>query len=626
MNKKHSSGSKREQNWYHSTEALASAEIHKSPTSTLCLSSNGTVESWILDSEHSYQDCGARIISLCNSTNFERNKEQKQRIRVVRSSRSASLYAPKKGYRYDGEYEVEEMRRLLTEKNGIALQPILKKCVPGDLPLRAPYDKLHDLAHKHELSFHVSYDGPQPRIAMEMRFPVSVWFEPARSDAVFAYLYCRTSSWNIDGERTDWHDVVTTLLAAFLRWNIEVSCSLWDQPNQWGLPVELYGRYITLDQPNGSVFALKEEGIGKIDRFLSSIKFFGLLFPHLLSWTHTSDVATGADCKERGGFTWDNDEVSRWKRRISVAIRESASDESTANFRSHPDWKYYRNLKKGISIIEAARPSTMLSTLIEKVMAESVESIATDRGEFLVSGDLKNFVSRSLHKRARGLMSRLYPEQSPCFLPMENMMLALTKSAIMTLRHECGLNAFNRAKLAIKPRHDAETRLLFPPSLFEWTDPVDDEVFECLVHELLAVEPGVTRVRRTGSSRDSDQGRDLIIDWKTEPLGTQTDKSAKKEGFLETRRVVGQCKASSRAIGKADVTDIRDTVGHHDCTGYFLATALRITSDLASHLDALRVRAHIWTEWWTRTEIEHRLRAHPEIAVRYQTLIRPRIG
>ena len=89
-----------------------------------------------------------------------------------------------------------------------------------------------------------------------------------------------------------------------------------------------------------------------------------------------------------------------------------------------------------------------------------------------------------------------------------------------------------------------------------------------------------------------------------------------------TRRVVGQCKTSSKTIGKKEVRDIRDIVEHHEATGYFLAASSRISSDLANHLDMLRVRGGIWTEWWTRAEIETRLRRHPEVAERFPDVIR----
>jgi len=184
---------------------------------------------------------------------------------------------------------------------------------------------------------------------------------------------------------------------------------------------------------------------------------------------------------------------------------------------------------------------------------------------------------------------------------------------------DCGIHAFNQARSRIQPRHTLERRFLFPPVTFTWEDAPDDDRFEELVLELLQVEPEICRARRTGSSRDGDQGRDLIIEWDTIPLSSETPRAP---GGLVRRRVVGQCKASSKAVGKSQVHDIRDTVDRHEGTGYFLATSSWITNDLVSHLDILKQRGSIWTEWWTRAEIEVRLRRNSEIAARYTSIVR----
>ena len=612
-----------EQSFYRSREKLAAAGIHASPDTEICLSSVGFVESWVLDAEDSYEDCGDHIVCLRDPAHFERNRELNRKVRIIRSAQSPSLFAPEQGYRYDGEYFVDEMRLLATD-SGTTRQPILRACSSDDPPARAPYDKLLDLAHGHGFETRVRYDSGRPRITAQSNSPISVSFESSKSNTLFAYLYVRTTSWQIDGERTDWHDVLTVLLTLFLRWGMKVSCSLWDQSNEWGLPVELYGRYVTFDQPSSSTFHLTAEGFAELDRLLSKVRLFEFLIPSFFSWTHAQGLEQGDQCHDRGDYSTDDEQVKTWQRSVAAAVGEKAKDETTANFRRHPDWRYYRNLRKGISLIEAPKSAAMFSALARAINTESTEAITTNRGEFLVSGNLRHFVSETAKRKSRELMARLYPGAAVCYLPIENMLLALSESSILTLRRDCGLSAFNRAKLEIRPRHEAEARLLFPPAAFDWSDQIDDDTFECMILDLLNVEPGVVRVRRTGASRDSDQGRDLIIDWQTPPTGLRLDRDAGEAAFLETRGVVGQCKASCRAIGKADVVDIRDTVAHHLCSGFFLATSLRVTNDLATHLDTMRARSGIWTEWWTRSEIELRLRAHPDIAARYPTIIKAR--
>lgn len=60
-------------------------------------------------------------------------------------------------------------------------------------------------------------------------------------------------------------------------------------------------------------------------------------------------------------------------------------------------------------------------------------------------------------------------------------------------------------------------------------------------------------------------------------------------------------------MNKDAVKDIRDTMDDHHATGYFLAVASHITSDLTDHLDPLRTRGEYWADWWNGTEIEERL-------------------
>lgn len=241
-------------------------------------------------------------------------------------------------------------------------------------------------------------------------------------------------------------------------------------------------------------------------------------------------------------------------------------------------------------------------------------------GSFLLFDNTKNFLRAAVLKRRSGVCRKLRLEQQNIsYIPLENSLVVVAPPYVVIHRADCGIHAFNRAREEIRSQHEAEHELLFAPLNFIWANPIDDERFEQLVLELIKVESGVRRARRTGTSRDADQGRDLIIEWETIPLGSESNVT---EGGIITRRVVGQCKASSGSIGKGDVRDIRDTVEHHCGTGYFLATSSHLTNDLVTHLDMLKERGNVWTEWWTRSEIETRLRKNPKILERFSSIVR----
>jgi hypothetical protein len=69
------------------------------------------------------------------------------------------------------------------------------------------------------------------------------------------------------------------------------------------------------------------------------------------------------------------------------------------------------------------------------------------------------------------------------------------------------------------------------------------------------------------------------------------------------------------------VQDVNDTVRNHGCNGYFLVVSSQLTVPLTRFLEGLRNRPEIWADWWTRSEIEDRLRDRPEILARYADVV-----
>ena len=84
-----------------------------------------------------------------------------------------------------------------------------------------------------------------------------------------------------------------------------------------------------------------------------------------------------------------------------------------------------------------------------------------------------------------------------------------------------------------------------------------------------------------------------------------------------------QCKAYSKSVGKADVSDIRDTIEFHKAKGYFLAVSSYVTNPLISHLESLKENHNYFVNWWTRDEIEKRLKLNEDILVKYRDIVTP---
>jgi len=152
-----------------------------------------------------------------------------------------------------------------------------------------------------------------------------------------------------------------------------------------------------------------------------------------------------------------------------------------------------------------------------------------------------------------------------------------------------------------------------------WGEQIDPGRFEELAYALLQEEPGVEWLRATGTVRDRDQGRDLIARWIL-PRDRQRLNEKEAEAPFAPRDVIVQVKTRQRTVGKADVRDVRDTLERHGVSGFFLIAFPNISNDLLNYLGTLRSQGY-WTDWWTRQQLEDRLRRNPHIAQLFSDLV-----
>jgi hypothetical protein len=66
---------------------------------------------------------------------------------------------------------------------------------------------------------------------------------------------------------------------------------------------------------------------------------------------------------------------------------------------------------------------------------------------------------------------------------------------------------------------------------------------------------------------------------------------------------------------------IRDTIEHYNADGYLLVVSSDLTTELTEYLEKLRNGGKYWVEWWTRTEIEHKLRMNLDIVSRFPKIV-----
>jgi hypothetical protein len=433
----------------------------------------------------------------------------------------------------------------------------------------------------------------------------------------FVYLSCRTTSWELPGERTDMHDIFSVLLAAYLRTRREnYSATLWDVSNP-AVPVpetELYARYLTLTQPWKSMIRTDPGSLVDFETLWSSVEAFEWHFPRLFTWERANDQ----------NYAWEGD-VEYWGKHVAHATHEKIStpqvqddDRVQFNKRWGPDWLYYRSIRTNTTVLASAHAACSLEELFTGQTQQQV--IMGPNRQLYISPRVKSAVPVRVEHLGRELLKRL--NGTTCAvttMPLENKVVFVGGIYIVVLARHCGCEEFRAETQRIEQRHRREASVLFPASHYTWSEPLPDDRFELLIRELLEQEPGVERVRKVGHSRDADRGKDLLADWYTTRPPETSIPDGCAPGFR--RKVVVQVKATAKAVNKDSVRDIRDTMDDHQASGYFLAVASHLTSDLTDHLDRLRSGGIYWADWWNRAEIEERLNRYPEIAQRFTDVV-----
>jgi hypothetical protein len=128
----------------------------------------------------------------------------------------------------------------------------------------------------------------------------------------------------------------------------------------------------------------------------------------------------------------------------------------------------------------------------------------------------------------------------------------------------------------------------------------------------------VHQVRKTSVTNEADGNADLVCIWDTIALSDMPHQE--NERLVQKRKVVVQCKAWSKNIGKNDIPSIRDTLDRFEAEGMLVVTSKQITRSLFEHIEALR-RKNIWVDYWNRSDIESMLDDHPDLVLKYKDIV-----
>lgn len=448
----------------------------------------------------------------------------------------------------------------------------------------------------------------------ETLLTVSIEFS---GEKVAIYLYARTGSWDGDGDRSDMNDVFSTLPTLFLRLhNIKISCSLLDIEHPLGQggdgairAVELYGRYIVFTQPYiDGLLPRTKESLGTINSILKAITEYECSLYFFIE----------SNEREESKCVYEDANLDAWATVISKSLGENLDVRSTIyNWRVNPNWYYFRSANSKLSVLFAPKTAFMFQKLFEK--SDAFEVFNADGYTFCKSGQTLNAFHDEIASKLRRVLFELEGDKSTSYLiPIENRLILISEQHIFFQEIECDRRTYSSGKEAVIFRRKKEQDFLFEGKTYQWSENIDGARFEEFTRELLARREGVVQVRNTSVTNEPDANADLICTWDTSSL---TDMPQNKEcGPVQRRRIVVQCKAWSKNIGKNDVPSIRDTLDRHDADGMLIVVSKSIARSLFEHMLALR-RKGIWADYWDKAQIEDFLDETPDLVNKYPDIV-----
>lgn len=437
---------------------------------------------------------------------------------------------------------------------------------------------------------------------------LAVSFELIDDRRALPVIRCRTTSWHFAGERSDLHDVISTMFAVYVRARGAGCCAMVDETNP-AIPCEheIYGRYLLPMQPWGPF--VSHEQAADLGVLLASLNIFEMI---VCEWLAPQD-SSPEHPEPRFSFTEDGELGQRTRK----ATRQSAAD-ALEYRREAPTWDYFHTARSGLTTVRCEPFAQWVMGMAEEV--DGGPHFLSE-GLFFDDGVFHNFIDRPALSRIRALLSGLertrLTNEDFAIVPLEDRVVAACGEHVVSIRADCGRAGFARARAAAVDRHRSEVGLLFRSQRFSWVRGASAGRFEDLVGELLFAAGKVSWIRSAGPTHSPDGGRDLIAEW-VEPAQGSVPEGVSP---ISKTLMVVQCKHRFRTVNKEDVQDIRDTIERHRAGGYFLAVSNNLSKPLVDVLITLRDRPDTFAEWWARKDIEDQLRQHPDIASRYRDVV-----
>lgn len=422
---------------------------------------------------------------------------------------------------------------------------------------------------------------------------------------VIVYFVFRTNSFSYDGERTDLHDVQSSLFSLCCAVH-GFSAALWDVSNGFTeIESELYARWATVVQPNLSVISQDEAGLEKLKQVL----FLYRVFQAMLVEYRT------ASSKKRS-YCWDRDDLFALRTKIALGL-EVPEDDVVVMERTSPDWRYIQIHRLGLAGFCSKYLGNMLENSL-KVSASKRAQIVDEATVFQKSNWLRLCYSDNEKSQLNSLTS-LLSAQDPSYIASESHLFAISGDCIMSQRGDFGIARFKAERENFSRTLRSKINFLFDNPALRWCSEASAERFELLCRDLLVREVSIIRTRIVSPTNQPDRGRDIVADIISVRPTSQLLYT--EEQPVAIKKFVVQCKYSQSTVGIPRSPGPFEVVYLGDYDGYFLVTNARISSDFTALLEKLRRDGRFTAEWWSTEELEERLKQSPDLIEKYSDVV-----
>jgi len=245
------------------------------------------------------------------------------------------------------------------------------------------------------------------------------------------------------------------------------------------------------------------------------------------------------------------------------------------------------------------------------------ETVDGTRSQLFVSSSGSSIrIAHTVVKKAATIMndSRMNHRKQELQFILWRLLSSSRTKHVFALAADCSRAHFQVEKESCRGADRREAALLFVPSQIQWKGRSTEQGFEAMTQEFTLAERGALG-STTGTNLRTEGDRRFF-----RRVGHAKSLSAMDKDFPWSGDgslfKAGEC----RGVGKSDVRDI------YDCCDImmrpvFFWSCRRSDGGLADYLKKLRYENGLWADWWTRSELEQRLRRHTDIAEKFPDIV-----